>query len=119
MTVVLASSAGRPELDHYVDLLDARDLVDGTTSKDDVEHSKPDPDIFAAALAMSGVEAEQAVVVGDTPYDVIAAAKCGIPTVALLSGGFSEQGLRDAGAVAIYADVATLLAGFDDSPLGT
>lgn len=115
--VVLASSAGGEELDHYVELLDARDLVDAATSKDDVRNSKPDPDIFAAALEKAGAASADAVVVGDTPYDVIAASKCGIRTVAVLSGGFPEQALRDAGAVALYPDVAALLDGFDESPL--
>jgi HAD superfamily hydrolase (TIGR01509 family) len=115
--VVLASSASGEELDHYIDLLDASDLIDATTSKDDVESSKPDPDIFAAALAKAGAKPGEAMVVGDTPYDILAAARCGIRAVAVLSGGFPEQDLRDAGAVAIYPDVAALLAGFGESPL--
>lgn len=113
--VVLASSAEEKELDHYVALLDASAFVDATTSIDDVSRSKPAGDIFATALKKAGVAAEEAIVVGDTPYDIAAARACGIATVAVRSGGFSEEAL--AGAVARYDDVAALLAGYDASPL--
>ena len=116
--VILASSASKEELDHYINLLNASDLVDAGTSSDDVENTKPAPDIFSTALKkVGGIEPEEAIVVGDTPYDVEAAAKCGVAAVGLLSGGFPEEALRSAGAVAIYADVAALLAGYDQSPL--
>ena len=115
--VVLASSASQGELEHYLDLLDARDLVDASTSIDDVGTSKPAPDIFAVALKKIGVPADEAVMVGDSPYDVEGAAKCGVATVALRSGGFSDEALRRAGAKAIYDDVAALLADFEGSPL--
>lgn len=119
-TVVLASSAGQEELDHYLDLLDARELVTATTCIDDVEHSKPDPDIFAAALEKAGVEdPRQAVVVGDTPFDIAAAKACGIPAIGVLSGGFPAAVLEEAGAVAIYPDVGALLAGYAASPLAS
>ena len=113
--VVLASSAEQKELDHYIELLDARALVDATTSIDDVATSKPAPDIFAKALKKTGLKADEAMVVGDTPYDIEAARRCGIAAVAVRSGGFSEESL--AGAVARYDDVAALLAGYDGSPL--
>jgi HAD superfamily hydrolase (TIGR01509 family) len=117
--VVLASSASGAELEHYLDLLEARALVAATTSSDDVERTKPAPDIFATALAkLSGIDAKQALVVGDTPYDIEAAGKCGIAAVALRSGKFPDEVLRAAGAVAIYDDAAALLAGYADSPLG-
>jgi HAD superfamily hydrolase (TIGR01549 family) len=117
--VVLASSASKAELEHYLDLLDARDLVYATTSSDDVKHTKPAPDIFASALAkLQGILPTEVCVVGDTPYDIEAAAKCGIPAVALRSGRFSDVVLQKAGAVAIYDDAATLLARYADSPLG-
>jgi membrane protein len=116
--VVLASSASAAELDHYLELLSAHALVAATTSADDVEHTKPAPDIFASALEkVAPLSAHEVIVVGDTPYDVEAAAKCGITTVALRSGKFSDLALRSAGAVAVYNDVAALLAGFDQSPL--
>lgn len=117
--VVLASSASEAELDHYLDLLEARALVTAATSSDDVERTKPAPDIFATALAkLSGIDAKEALVVGDTPYDIEAAGKCGIAAVALRSGRFPDEVLRAAGAVAIYDDAAALLAGYADSPLG-
>ena len=116
--MVLASSASTSELEHYLDLLHARDLVTATTSADDVENTKPAPDIFATALKkVSPLDASEVVVVGDTPYDIEAAAKCGMGTVALRSGKFSDESLHGAGAVCIYDDVAALLADFDNSPL--
>jgi len=117
--VVLASSASEAELEHYLDLLEARDLVTAVTSSDDVERTKPAPDIFATALAkLSGIDATEALVVGDTPYDIEAAGKCGIAAVALRSGKFPDEVLQAAGVVAIYDDAAALLAGYADSPLG-
>lgn len=117
--VVLASSASAAELDHYLDLLAARDLVEITTSGDDVKQTKPAPDIFATALAkLSGIGADEVIVVGDTPYDIEAAGKCGISAVAVRSGKFSDEVLQGAGAVAIYDDAAALLADYDNSPLG-
>lgn len=112
--VVLASSASGEELDHYLELLDARGIVRATTSGDDVAGTKPAPDIFATALAkIAPLDAADVVVVGDTPYDVEAAAKCGIRTIALRSGGFSDDVLRAAGAIRLYDDAAALLADYD------
>lgn len=117
--VVLASSATKAELDHYVDLLNIRDLVHATTSGDDVEQTKPAPDIFASALIkLEGISADEVLVVGDTPYDIEAAARCNIAAVAVRSGGFDDETLVKAGAVAIYDDVAALLADYGNSPLG-
>lgn len=113
--VVLASSANGPDLDFYVDLLDAKELLSSTTSKDDVEHSKPCPDIFEAALEKLGVGPEEAVVVGDTPFDIAAAAKIGLRTIAVRSGDFTDEQLT--GAVEIYDHVAELLANYDNSYL--
>ena len=113
--VVLASSASGEELEKHVENLGAADIVDGSTSKDDVGHSKPCPDIFQAALDRAGVSAEEAIVVGDTPYDIEAARRSGIDTVAVRSGGFPDEALRDA--IAIYDDVGGILADFDRSPL--
>lgn len=116
--VVLASSASKVELEHYLDLLDVRDLVAAMTSADDVSRTKPAPDIFSAALGkLDGCDADEVLAVGDTPYDIEAAAKCGIRTVAVRSGGFSDEALRTAGAVALYDDVAALLAEYENSPL--
>lgn len=115
--VVLASSASAEELDHYVELLGIADIVAAKTSSDDVQSTKPAPDIFAVALKKAGVSAAEAVAVGDTPYDVASAAGAGMATIALLSGGFAEDALRGEGAAAIYADVAALLADYARSPL--
>lgn len=115
--IVLASSAKQDELDHYLGLLEARDLVDAVTSADDVGTSKPAPDIFDAALDKVGVAADAAIAVGDTIYDVEAARGIGVGTVGLTSGPFDRRQLKDSGAVAVFANVADLLAGFDRSPL--
>ena len=116
-TIALATSANPEELDHYVELLDARELIDVTTSKGDVEATKPAPDIFAAAVDKAGVRPEEALVIGDTPYDVLAANRAGVQAIGLLSGGFSEEDLRAAGAIAVYKDAADLLAQWDSSPI--
>lgn len=118
LQVVLASSASGEELDHYLQLLDAHDLVSAATSSDDVEQTKPAPDIFATALArLTDVKADEAIVIGDTPYDIEAAARCGIAAIAVRSGGFPDDILKRAGAIAIYDDVAALLTDYDTSPL--
>lgn len=117
--LVLASSASRAEVDYYIDLLDADGLITGSTSKDDVPRSKPCPDIFAAALSLTGVSADRAIVVGDTPYDVLAARAAGIETIALLSGGFEREELASCKPLAIYGNVRELEARYDQSPLGS
>jgi phosphoglycolate phosphatase-like HAD superfamily hydrolase len=117
--VVLASSASKDDLGHYLALLGARDLVAATTTIEDVERTKPAPDIFATALAkLDGLTADEVIVLGDTPYDMEAANKCGIAGVGLRSGGFPDDVLWNAGAIAIYDDVAALLQDFAGSPLG-
>lgn len=113
--VVLASSATAEELDHHLNVLDVRELIDAFTSADDVGCSKPCPDIFDTARNKAGVSATEALVVGDTPYDIAAADKAGIRTIAVRSGGFDDEKLS--GALAIFDDVAELLARFDSSPL--
>ena len=116
-TVVLASSAKEDEVDHYLDLLDARDLADGWTSSADVESTKPAPDLVSAALERAGGSPEDAVMVGDTPWDVEAAAKAGVPTVAVLTGGFGLAELEEAGAKAVFESVAELCQQLDQTPL--
>ena len=116
-TVVLASSAEADEVEHYVELLDARDLVDGWTTSADVESTKPAPDLVHAALERVGGGADQAVMVGDTPWDVKAAAAAGVQTLTVVTGGFSEQELRDAGAAAVFESVAELRDRLDETPL--
>ena len=111
-----AGSSQAQEVKHHVDMLQIQDLIDATTSADDVEHSKPYPDVFQAALdALPGVEPSRAIVIGDTPYDVIAARRAHLRTVAVLSGGFAQRELESAGAIAIVHDVADLLARYDES----
>jgi HAD superfamily hydrolase (TIGR01549 family) len=114
--VVLASSAKQEELDHYLDMLEARDLADAWTSSADVESTKPAPDLVVAA--MKKVEADRAVMVGDSTFDCEAAERAGVPTIGVLTGGFSEAELRDAGAVAVFESLDELKAGFDMTPLG-
>ena len=111
-TVVLASSAPQKELDHYLELLDARELVDGWTTDDDVAATKPQPDLVRAGLAKAGTG--DAILIGDTPWDVEAAGKAGVETVTLMTGGFSEQELRDAGARAVFASIRDLRDSLDD-----
>ena len=118
LAVVLATSASEAEAQHLVAAIDADDALDAVTTKADVDASKPDPDIVQTALDKAGLEPRDAVFVGDTVWDVEAAAKAKVPCLGVLTGGISESELRDAGAVAVYRDVAHLLRAFDDSPLG-
>ena len=113
--VVLASSAKEDEVDHYLDLLDARELADGWTTSADVESTKPQPDLVQAALDKAG--AGEGAMLGDTPWDVKAAKAAGVETVALLTGGFSEQELREAGAVAVFESIVALREGLAETPL--
>jgi HAD superfamily hydrolase (TIGR01549 family) len=116
--IALATSAKEQELASHIEKLGVGDLVDATTNADDVERSKPSPEIFEAALArLESVRPEEAIVIGDTPYDAIAARRAGVRTIGLLSGGFPEEALREAGVVAIYRDIADLLEHYDESPL--
>ncbi|WP_438030891.1 HAD family hydrolase [Sorangium sp. So ce233] len=116
--IVLASSTPRGELDASVALAGVGDLVSWTVSADDVERSKPHPDLFEAALDRLGsVDPREVVLVGDAPSDAEAAAKLGILTVGLLSGGFPEMELLEAGCAALYRDPEDLLARYDASPL--
>jgi HAD superfamily hydrolase (TIGR01509 family) len=109
--IVLATSAKQPELDFHIDRLGCRDLLTATTSADDVENSKPCPDIFAAALEKARpLNGGSAVVVGDTPWDIEAAARLGVPAVAVRCGGFEEEELS--GAAAIYDDPRDLIAAY-------
>ena len=106
LTVVLASSSPQDELDRYLDLLNARELADGWTTDDDVQATKPEPDLVQAALEKAGTD--DGLMVGDTPWDIEAAGKAGVKTVCLVTGGFSEQELREAGAAAVFESVGEL-----------
>ncbi len=115
-TVVLASSASEHEFEHYLDLLDARDVADAWTMSSDVEATKPDPDLVQTALDKAGGGA--AVLVGDARWDCEAAQRAEIPTIGLLTGGFSEAELREAGAAAVFESLEDLRANLEGTPLG-
>lgn len=118
LKIILASSAKTDTIEHYKQLLEIEDLIDGATSADDVEKAKPEPDIFLAALKkIDGITANEAIVIGDSPYDIQAANKASLSTIGLLSGGFTQEKLTEAGCIAIYQDPADLLANYDSSPL--
>lgn len=115
--LALATSASGEELESYKKLLGISDLLDAETSKADAEKSKPHPDIFAAAMERLGNPDPSAVlVVGDTPYDVIAAKKLNLETICVLCGGFPEADLLEAGAAYLYEDVDDILSKYDSSP---
>jgi HAD superfamily hydrolase (TIGR01549 family) len=104
--VILASSAEEEEAEHYLDLLDARDFVDGYTTSADVKASKPEPDIVNAAVEKAG--GGPAVMIGDSTWDCKAATRAKLPSIGVLTGGFSEQELTEAGATVVFDSVAHL-----------
>ncbi len=114
--VVLASSAKPDEVEHYLDLLDVRELASGWTDSGDVERTKPEPDLVQAAVEKAG--GGPAVMVGDSTWDAVAAERAGIPMVAVLTGGFSEQDLREAGACNVFQSLSDLRAEIRSTPLG-
>jgi HAD superfamily hydrolase (TIGR01509 family) len=116
-TVVLASSAKPDELEHYLTLLDARTLVDGWTDSGDVERTKPEPDLVLAALEKAGAEPDDAVMIGDSVWDCRAAERAGTRSIGVLTGGFSEDELLEAGASKVFASVEDLREHLVDTPL--
>jgi HAD superfamily hydrolase (TIGR01509 family) len=114
LTLAVGSSAQRHELEPFLEIANVADLIEETTSSSDAESSKPDPDIIHAALGELGYEPDEVLMVGDTPYDVEAAARAKVRTIAVRCGGWRDEDLE--GAIAIYDDPADLLARFDDSP---
>ncbi|MDX6644253.1 MAG: hypothetical protein QOD76_2215 [Solirubrobacteraceae bacterium] len=114
--VVLASSAKSDEVEHYIGLMEVHELIKGFTTSDDVERTKPEPDLVHAALEKAG--GGPAVMVGDSTYDCEAAQRAGLETIGLLSGGFSAAELRDAGASTVFASLEELREGLDETPLG-
>jgi phosphoglycolate phosphatase-like HAD superfamily hydrolase len=116
--IVLASSCTEQEIGRYKEIASIADLIDAEATSSDAACSKPAPDIFQKALErIFPIRATQAIVVGDSPFDAEAAARAGIPSIGLLCGGFDEEQLRRAGAVAIYQDPEDLLRNYQDSPL--
>jgi HAD superfamily hydrolase (TIGR01509 family) len=115
VSVILASSAKPEELDHYLELLDGRSVADGWTDSSDVEQTKPEPDLVLAALEKAGDG--EAVMIGDSIWDCKAAGRAGIASIGVLTGGFSERELREAGAAAVYKSVDELREHLDDGPV--
>ena len=113
--VVLASSAKDEEVDHYLDLLQARDLADDWTSSGDVEETKPAPDLVETALEKAG--GGDAVMIGDSTWDCEAAKRAGVETIAVLTGGFSDRELLDAGATVVFESMRELIEKLDNTPL--
>lgn len=115
LKLVVASSAEKAELTKLLKLAGALDLIEDKTSSGDVERSKPDPDVVHAAIESSGLEAGELVMLGDTPYDVEAAGRAHVASIAVRSGGWDDEHLQ--GALAVYDNPADLLAHYADSPL--
>lgn len=115
--VVLATSAPEEELEALLAVLDVNDVLTAVTSSEDVDTAKPDPDIIKAALGKASVPAPQAVMIGDSVWDVEAARRTGVVCIGLLSGGFGADELLTAGAAAVYDNVSDLLDHLDDSPI--
>ena len=115
--VVLASSAKEWEVQHYLELLEAAELVDAWTTSDDVERTKPEPDLVHAALEKVGGRPENATLIGDTVWDVEAAHRAGVEALAVLTGGFSEQELSEAGAREVFTSVEELRQSLVETPL--
>jgi HAD superfamily hydrolase (TIGR01549 family) len=113
--IVLASSAKQEEVEHYLDLLDARELANAWTTSADVKATKPHPDLVQAALERA--RTDDGVMVGDTTWDCEAAKRAGVPAVTVLTGGFSKAELREAGAVAVYGSIEELREALDETPL--
>jgi phosphoglycolate phosphatase-like HAD superfamily hydrolase len=111
MKLVVASSAKKEELQPLLHIAGVEHLIETKTSSDDVDRSKPDPDVVCAALARCGFDPEHVVMLGDTPYDVTAARRAGVATIALRCGGWSSEDLADA--LAVFADACDLLAHYD------
>ncbi|MGB0096682.1 MAG: HAD family hydrolase [Solirubrobacteraceae bacterium] len=116
-SVVLASSAKADEVEHYVELLDAPTIADAWTTSADVEQTKPQPDLVNSALQKAQADAKDAVMVGDTPWDVQAAKSAKVPTIAVRTGGFGQDELEEAGAAAVFESVAELLERLDETKL--
>ncbi|HEV2812850.1 MAG TPA: HAD family hydrolase [Solirubrobacteraceae bacterium] len=115
-TVILASSANEQDIGHYLDLLDAHELADDWTTSDDVERTKPEPDLVKAAIEKAGTD--DAVMVGDTTWDIEAARRAGIATIAVMTGGFSADELREAGAAQVFESIEELRQRIGETALG-
>jgi HAD superfamily hydrolase (TIGR01509 family) len=114
--IALATDCKGPELKHYRSLLNVDDLIDAMACGDDVDHGKPDPRLVGLALRKLRVPADQAVMVGDTPYDSEAALGAGARAAGVLTGGFSRKALSDAGCFVVARDMQDLLACLENGP---
>jgi len=117
LAVVLATSASTDDFEAMRNILDADDVIDVSTTSDDIEHSKPDPDVFCTAMRTGGIDPALAIAVGDSVWDIQAARASGIGCIAVESGGFSQHELSEAGAVHVYRDVDELRRQLRTSPL--
>ncbi len=117
LATVLATSSPAEELDAAMDLLSVRDVLDGVTTADDVEHSKPAPEVFCKAMEASGLDSSRTVAVGDSVWDVKAARAAGIACIGVESGGFSQHELSEAGALQVFRDVEEILQQLNATPL--
>jgi len=116
LRIALASSSKEAEVEHHKKNLGIEDLVDAATSSDDAKHSKPNPDIFLAALRkLDLIEPSQAIAVGDSPWDVLAATKAGMITIGVLTGGFTREELLESGAVEIYENIEELYRNYENT----
>jgi HAD superfamily hydrolase (TIGR01549 family) len=113
--IVLASSSKEEDAEHYIELLDAKDLLTAYTTSADVEATKPAPDLVAVAMKKAGTLS--AVMVGDATWDIEAATRADIQTLAVITGGFSEAELRDAGAIDVFESLVQLREKLDSTPL--
>jgi HAD superfamily hydrolase (TIGR01509 family) len=116
--VVIGTSGEPQDVDAALELLGIEDVLHATVNSAEADASKPEPDIFQLALDRAEVDARDAVVIGDTIWDVKAAVRCGVTSIGLLTGGHATEDLKAAGAAAVYDDPADLLAHLDESPLG-
>jgi HAD superfamily hydrolase (TIGR01549 family) len=112
--LVLASSGKTKHVEAFLDLIGGKDLADAWTTSDDVQSSKPSPDLVSAALAK--VEGASGCMVGDSTWDCVAAAKVRVPTVAVLTGGFSREELQEAGAIRVFDSLGAMLDEIDTTP---
>ncbi|MEK6396730.1 MAG: HAD family hydrolase [Terriglobus sp.] len=119
LRIAVATSSEKDDLEAFKTILKIHDLVEEDTTADDANKPKPEPDIFQTALTMLKLQPSETIALGDTPWDVEAARKAGVDTIAVQSGGWTRDELERAGAVAVYVDAADLLRNFDTSPLFT
>lgn len=117
--VVLATSAPKDELEVLLDVLDVNESIDSVTSGEDVSAAKPDPSLIHIALDRASVPADRAVMIGDSVWDIEAAGRAGVTSIGVRAGGYGAEELLQAGASAVYDDVAHLLSELDRSPIST